>query len=276
MSGGNLDEVFERIGGFGKAQKKIYYLMNLVHIPTGFHTMILTFIAIDPNWTCGNKQKDCFQFDLGKCEPQFDPTVSSIIAEVGLYTIDSFFCYLWLQFLCMYIVHHVLFMMYYFPFQWNLICGESLLSKISQSVYFVGAMLGAWIFGTVSDRFGRRKTYFISVALSAASGLGYSLAPNYYIFLLFRFLVALNLAGVILSSFVLSMEIVGAEDRTYAGLMTSGIFGFSYPLLAGLAYVIPNWRLIGVVSSIALLPLLLLWRSVVRDYVCCSLHEHFS
>ena len=123
-------------------------------------------------------------------------------------------------------------------------------------------MLGAWIFGTVSDRFGRRKTYFISVALSAASGFGYSLAPNYYVFVLFRLLVALTLAGVILSSFVLSMEIVGAEDRAYAGLVCSAIFGFSYPLLAALAFVFPNWRYLGVVSSITLLPFLLLWRLV--------------
>ncbi len=146
------------------------------------------------------------------------------------------------------------------PFQWNLICGNSLLSDLSQSIFFVGAMLGAWIFGTISDRFGRRKAFFISVTLSAASGFGYSLAPNFYVFVIFRLLVALNLAGVILSSFVLSMEIVGAEDRTYAGLACSGIFGFSYPLLAGLSYLIPNWRLLGVVSSIALLPFLLLWR----------------
>ncbi len=147
-----------------------------------------------------------------------------------------------------------------FSSQWDLICGESALAKLSQSMFFVGSMLGAWIFGTLADRIGRRKAYFISIALSAASGFGYSLAPNYYIFIIFRLLVALNLAGVILSSFVLSMEIAGAEYRTFAGLAYSAIFAFCYPILAGLAYLIPNWRLLGVISSLSLLPFLLLWR----------------
>ncbi len=80
----DLDEVFEKIGGFGNAQKKIYYLMNLVHIAAGFHTLILTFIGIDPEWTCKNEQKSCLLFDSGECEPRFDPAVSSIISEVSI------------------------------------------------------------------------------------------------------------------------------------------------------------------------------------------------
>ncbi len=81
----DVDEVFERIGGFGRAQKKIYYLMNSVHIAAGLHTMILTFIAIKPKWSClTGQQGSCTQFNLGECEPQYDPTVSSIIAEVRI------------------------------------------------------------------------------------------------------------------------------------------------------------------------------------------------
>ncbi len=83
MSGSDLDEVFERIGGFGRAQKKIIYLMSLTHIAAGFHTMILTFIGIKPSWVCENEQENCLLFDSGKCEPQFDPTLSSIIVEVS-------------------------------------------------------------------------------------------------------------------------------------------------------------------------------------------------
>ncbi len=80
----DVDEVFEKIGGFGRAQKKIYYLMNSAQIAAGFHTLILTFIAIVPEWSCGNKQGQgvCTQFDLGDCKPKYDPSVSSIIAEV--------------------------------------------------------------------------------------------------------------------------------------------------------------------------------------------------
>ena len=144
--------------------------------------------------------------------------------------------------------------------QWNLICDKSSLTKLSQSMFFIGAMLGAWLWGTVADRMGRRKVFFMTVVLSSASGIGYSLSPNYYIFLVFRLLIAMNMAGVILSSFVLSMEITGKEYRTFAGLACSAVFALSFPLLAGLAYLIPKWRTLSMVTSLFFLLFLLLWK----------------
>ena len=144
--------------------------------------------------------------------------------------------------------------------QWDLICDKSSLTNISQSMFFVGAMLGAWIWGTVADRIGRRKVYFLTILCTFASGLGYSLAPTFYIFAAFRLLVAFSSAGVILSSYVLSIEITGIDYRTFAGLACGALFALSYPLMAGLAYIIPYWRVFGVVSSVALLGYLALWR----------------
>jgi len=141
--------------------------------------------------------------------------------------------------------------------QWNLICDKSSLTNLSQ---FIGAMLGAWIWGTLADRIGRRKVFFITVVLSATSGFGYSLAPNYTVFLFFRLLVAMNCAGIVLGSYVLSLEIVSKEWRAFVGLSFGVFFSLSFPLLAGLAYLIPHWRALGVASSLLFLPFLLLWK----------------
>lgn len=89
---------------------------------------------------------------------------------------------------------------------------------------------------------GRRKVYFICSFFMALSGLGYGLAFNYYLFVMMRFLCAVFGAGFILSSFVLSVEIVGRENRNFAGLLGSGLFAFGYPVVALMAYYIRNWR----------------------------------
>ena len=84
----DVDEVFNEIGAFGFAQKKIYYLMNAVHIFMGFHVLCLSFIGADPGWTCAeypninNQSFMCAQYELGKCKPQFNTSFTSILTEV--------------------------------------------------------------------------------------------------------------------------------------------------------------------------------------------------
>ena len=83
----DIDDVFERIGGFGRFQTKTYFLMNLVHIVCGIHTLILAFIGIEPNWTCegpNNHQDKCLQYGLDECTPHYDSAITSVVAEVRL------------------------------------------------------------------------------------------------------------------------------------------------------------------------------------------------
>ena len=144
--------------------------------------------------------------------------------------------------------------------QWDLICDKSSLTNISQSMFFIGAMLGAWIWGTVADRIGRRKVFFLSILCTVILGLGCSLSPSFYIFAIFRLLVAFSTAGVILSSFVHSVEIIGTEYRTAATMGIFVYFGLCYPLVALSAYLITNWRMFCIVNSLSGLLFFLLWR----------------
>jgi putative MFS transporter len=131
---------------------------------------------------------------------------------------------------------------------------------MSQSVFFIGSLIGAWVWGTVADKIGRRKVFFITLALAIISGFGYGLSPGYAIFVFFRLLSAISGAGLILSSYVLSVEIVGISARSYAGIAGAGFFSFAYPLLALLAYFIHSWRWLSVVISLLGLGYFPLWR----------------
>ena len=133
---------------------------------------------------------------------------------------------------------------------------------MSQSGYFVGLLVGSWVFGTVADQIGRKKVLFLTILGTAISGLGYTLAPGIYSFIFFRIVAAICGQGVIMSSYVLVMEIVGRSARSFAGLAIAMFFSFGCALLAILAYLIREWRTLSLVSTLSGLLFLLLWRLV--------------
>lgn len=71
--------------------------------------------------------------------------------------------------------------------EFDLVCDREYLLSIGQTVYFLGMMCGGPVFGVLSDRFGRKPMLIASTLLMAISGIGSGLAPNFEMFLVFRF-----------------------------------------------------------------------------------------
>lgn len=220
----DLDEAIERIGGFGPGQKRILLYANSVHVFAALHVLCYSFIADDPGWTCPRGLSDpaeaCEMVKSGSCTPIFNSSFTSIVTE------------------------------------WDLVCDKSSHPNLSQSAYFLGLLFGAFIFGRLSDMLGRKKIFIISIFLQFLAGLGYGLAFNFYFFLLMRLCTAIANAGLIMTSIILSVEIVSPGNRNFAGMLGSLLFGFSFSLMALLAYFITNWRHLVVLSSmLGLIPL---------------------
>lgn len=56
-------------------------------------------------------------------------------------------------------------------------------------------MLGAFIFGIIADKYGRRRVIFISAVLNTLFGIFTAVAPGYYWILTARILVGFALSG---------------------------------------------------------------------------------
>ena len=56
-------------------------------------------------------------------------------------------------------------------------------------------MIGAFIFGILADRYGRRRVIFASAVLNTVFGIATALATNYYWILIARILVGFALSG---------------------------------------------------------------------------------
>src|ERR1700732_2388766 len=95
--------------------------------------------------------------------------------------------------------------------------------------------LGAFIFGRLADRFGRRPVLMLDVALYSLLGLSTAFAPNLTVFLVIRALFGVAMGGEWGIGASLTMETVKPEAR---GLV-SGLLQSGYPtgyLIAAAAY----------------------------------------
>uniref|UniRef100_A0A4W4H216 Solute carrier family 22 member 6 n=1 Tax=Electrophorus electricus TaxID=8005 RepID=A0A4W4H216_ELEEL len=138
--------------------------------------------------------------------------------------------------------------------EWDLVCDLRSLKRMGQTVYMGGVLVGALVFGGLSDRFGRRVLLLISNLLLAVSGTCAAFSTSFTMFCVFRFFCGMGLSGLILNSFSLS---------EYHALQKPQITGYCYTIgqiiLAMVAYYIRDWRWL--ILAVSLFPsgLWLLW-----------------
>ncbi|HEY1944904.1 MAG TPA: MFS transporter [Roseiarcus sp.] len=106
------------------------------------------------------------------------------------------------------------------------------------SAYIVGAVCGALFFGWLTDRLGRKKLFFITIAVyliaTALSGLSWSAAS----FFLFRFLTGCGIGGEYAAVNSTIQELVPARFRGFLDLLINGSFWAGAALGALVAVVL--------------------------------------
>ncbi len=115
----------------------------------------------------------------------------------------------------------------------------------SNSAYLAGAVLGALGFGWLTDRIGRRKLFFITLALylaaTAATALSWSVAS----YALFRFLTGAGIGGEYTAINSTIQELVPARYRGGTDLVINGSFWIGAAMGALSAIVLLDPALIG-------------------------------
>ncbi|MDR2227658.1 MULTISPECIES: aromatic acid/H+ symport family MFS transporter [Providencia] len=127
------------------------------------------------------------------------------------------------------------------------------------SYALIGMFFGAFIIGTLSELYGRRRMLLACVTLFSITMLGAAFAPTPWVFGVMRFIGGIGLGGVIPVAAALTIEYSPSEKRSFNyGIMYSG---YSLGILS--AALVAMWLLeqFGWRSVIAFgaLPLLLVW-----------------
>uniref|UniRef100_A0A8D2KV04 Major facilitator superfamily (MFS) profile domain-containing protein n=1 Tax=Varanus komodoensis TaxID=61221 RepID=A0A8D2KV04_VARKO len=126
--------------------------------------------------------------------------------------------------------------------EWDLVCDFRNLQQMAQSIYMAGVLLGAVVFGGLSDKFGRKALLIWSCFQVAVSGCCAAFAPSFTAYCTFRFLSGMALSGIGLNCTSLSVEWTPMRSRATVSMVTGYGYSAGQFVLAGVAYAVRDWR----------------------------------
>ena len=95
---------------------------------------------------------------------------------------------------------------------------------LASSAYLAGAVLGAFFFGWLTDRLGRKKLFFITLAVYLVATAATAFSWNLWSFMLFRFLTGAGIGGEYSAINSTIQELVPARVRGWTDLVINGSF----------------------------------------------------
>ncbi|XP_029020617.3 uncharacterized protein LOC114864097 [Betta splendens] len=144
--------------------------------------------------------------------------------------------------------------------EWDLVCSRKGMSKATATVFFIGVMFGAPLFGFLSDRYGRRPLLLVSYITTMVFAVISAFSTSYVMFAILRFFTGLSLAGLSIISIVLNVEWFGVEYRTFSGIIIGLDWTLGNLLLVGIAYCVNEWRMLILAASSPLILAILCWK----------------
>ncbi|KAH7672164.1 Major facilitator sugar transporter-like protein [Dioscorea alata] len=213
-----VDDMLRRYAGeFGPWQLRHFMLTSLAWALNAFHTLVVVFADHRPEWRCTGGGA-CPETMCGLPHGAWEWDGGRRISTVA---------------------------------EWGLVCKNKYMIGMAQSAFFAGSMIGAGIFGHLSDSFlGRKGTLTLVCAMNATVGFLTSLAPSFYFYTFLRFLTGISIGGSGISAFVLTTEPIGPSKRATISTSTFYFFSIGTILLSIISYFHHSWRSLYIITSI--------------------------
>uniref|UniRef100_A0A3Q3ILF8 Major facilitator superfamily (MFS) profile domain-containing protein n=1 Tax=Monopterus albus TaxID=43700 RepID=A0A3Q3ILF8_MONAL len=268
-----FDNILSEINGFGKFQIKLVLIQILSRITLPCHFLLNNFMAAVPSHHCdisaldngdlfGNLTLDqklavgipaeqdgtlssCQMFSV----PQYQYLSGSNSSE------DAFTVQCWNGW-----VYDNSTFKSTVATEWDLVCSRKGMNKATATVFFIGVMVGAPLFGFLSDKFGRRPLLLVSYLSSTIFAVLSAFSPSYVMFVIMRFFTGISLAGISIISLVLNVEWFGVEHRTFSGIIISLDWTVGTWTLVGIAYCVNEWRMLILAVTSPLILAIIAWR----------------
>ena len=111
---------------------------------------------------------------------------------------------------------------------------------LTASAYLAGAVLGALVFGWLTDRLGRKTLFTLTVAVYLLATIATGFSWDFWSFLLFRFLTGAGIGGEYAAINSAIQELIPARRRGQTDLIINGTFWAGAALGAVVALVVLN------------------------------------
>ncbi|MCQ4190959.1 MFS transporter [Methylocystis suflitae] len=151
----------------------------------------------------------------------------------------------------------------------------------ASSAYLCGAVLGALLFGWMTDRLGRRKLFFVTLAVYLAAAAATAASWSAESFAFFRFFVGCGIGGEYAAVNSAIQELIPARVRGWTDLVINGSFwlGAAAGALGSLLFLDPaivdpafGWRLAFLIGAALGLLILLMRRWIPESPRWLMLH----
>lgn len=124
------------------------------------------------------------------------------------------------------------------------------------SIFFAGMFLGAWGFGVLADRLGRRRVFLITIAMNAVFALASAFAPSFALLLVCRFLNGLAVGGTLPVDYAIMAEYLPKRERGRFLVYLESFWALGTVMIALLAWaIVPQlpengWRWILAINAL--------------------------
>ncbi|KAM5217296.1 organic cation/carnitine transporter 2 isoform 1-T1 [Hipposideros larvatus] len=255
----DYDEATAFLGEWGPFQRLIFFLLSASIIPNGFNGMSVVFLAGTPEHRCRvpdtanlssawRNHSVPLRLQDGRevphsCRRYRLEAISNFSAlglepgrDVDLEQLEQESCLDGWEFSQDVYLSTIV-------TEWNLVCEDDWKAPLTISLFFGGVLVGSFISGQLSDRFGRKNVLFVTMGMQTGFSFLQIFSKNFEMFTVLFILVGMGQISNYVAAFVLGTEILGKSVRIIFSTLGVCIFyAVGYMLLPLFAYFIRDWR----------------------------------
>ncbi|XP_022349197.1 solute carrier family 22 member 4 isoform X2 [Enhydra lutris kenyoni] len=257
----DYDEVTTFLGEWGPFQRLIFFLLSASIIPNGFNGMSVVFLAAAPEHRCrvpdtANLSRawrnhsiplrlldgrevphSCRRYRLAAIA-NFSALGLEPGRDVDLEQLEQESCVDGWEFSQDVYLSTIV-------TEWSLVCEDDWKTPLTSSLFFVGVLLGSFVSGQLSDRFGRKSILFATMAVQTGFSFLQIFSINWEMFTVLFVIVGMGQISNYVVAFILGTEILGKSVRIiFSTLGVCTFFAVGYMLLPLFAYFIRDWRML--------------------------------
>ncbi|KAH9513363.1 hypothetical protein Btru_034737 [Bulinus truncatus] len=223
------EDILQKIRPFGPYQIRTFVLVSLFETPLAWAMLESLFTSAIPKFNCFYPNQTVEHMDnVTHCSKYRNTCESYVFLSDFTSTIS----------------------------EWQLVCDQAYVADLIKSLQMVGVLFGAVITGQLADIFGRKKILFIEYTLLIILWFSTGFVPNWELYAVLRFFIGGLIGGCLVVNFVLPLEFVTPQWRTFCGCV--GFWAVGLMTLPLWAFLIRDWRHLDIAmssSSVLLLPL---------------------
>ncbi|KAL2077661.1 hypothetical protein ACEWY4_027165 [Coilia grayii] len=135
--------------------------------------------------------------------------------------------------------------------EWNLVCDDAWKAPFTLTVFFIGVLAGSFCSGILSDRYGRKITFFSTKALQTLLSLLLAFSNSWEMFCVVYCVLGVMDISCYCTCFVLGSELLSKSARVSFGILGVCLcYATGYAILPLFAYFIRDWRRLQIALSV--------------------------